>query len=68
MSLSLPGRSHTASSSISFETEDIQATYTELAGKGVKFQRQPAKTPWGGQEALFIDPFGNSFLLQQGGL
>lgn len=67
-SLPLPGRSHTPSTSISFETEDVQATYEQLNAKGVEFPRPPAKTPWGGVEAQFVDPFGNSFLLQQGGL
>ncbi len=67
-SLPLPGRSHTPSSYISFETNDVQSTYTELVAKGVDFPRPPAKTAWGGVEALFTDPFGNSFLLQEGGL
>ncbi len=67
-SLPFPGRPHTLSSAIAFETEDIQATYEELKAKGVEFGRPPAKTPWGGMEAQFTDPFGNSFLLQQGGL
>ncbi len=67
-SLPLPGREHAVSSSISFETEDIQSTYEELSAQGVEFSRPPAKTAWGGIEAAFHDPFGNSFLLQQGGL
>lgn len=67
-SLPLPGRSHTPSTAIAFETDDVQATYEKLSGKGVVFPRPPAKTPWGGIEAQFVDPFGNSFLLQQGGL
>ncbi len=67
-SLPLPGRSQSLTSSISFETEDIQSTYEELNAKGVEFSRPPAKTTWGGVEAMFVDPFGNSFLLQQGGL
>lgn len=67
-SLPLPGRTHAASSSISFETNDVQASYAELSAKGVNFLRPPAKTPWGGMEAQFEDPFGNSFLVQQGGL
>ncbi len=67
-SLPLPGRSHQPSNYISFESEDVQATYEALAAKGVEFQRPPEKTRWGGVEALFVDPFGNSYLLQQGGL
>lgn len=67
-SLPFSGRPHAPSASISFETADINATHAELASKGVEFTRAPIKTPWGGMEAAFIDPFGNSFLLQQGGL
>lgn len=67
-SLPFPGRPHAPSAAISFETDDIQATYEELTTKGIVFTRPPAKTPWGGVEALFVDPFGNSFLLQEGGL
>ncbi len=67
-SLPLPGRSHVPSTYISFEADDVDATYHELAAKGVEFSRPPAKTAWGGVEAMFVDPFGNSFLLQQGGL
>lgn len=67
-SLPLPGRTHTPSFSISFETEDVQSTFEELVAKGVTFSRPPSKTPWGGIEAAFVDPFGNNFLLQQGGL
>jgi phosphoserine phosphatase RsbU/P len=67
-SLPLPGRTHTPSTAISFETGDVQATYEQLSAKGVEFPRPPAKTSWGGVEAQFVDPFGNSFLLQQGGL
>ncbi len=67
-SLPLPGRPHVPSTFISFEADDVEATCHELAAKGVEFSRPPAKTAWGGVEATFVDPFGNSFLLQQGGL
>ncbi len=67
MSLPLGEKPHTPTSSISFETEDVQSTYEALSAKGVEFTRLPTKTVWGGVEALFTDPFGNSFLLQQGG-
>ncbi len=66
-SLPLPGQTHMAAAAISFETNDITATYHELRAKDVEFSREPAKTPWGGMEATFVDPFGNRFLLQQGG-
>lgn len=67
-SLPLPGRTHTPSSSISFEAKDVKDTYEKLKDKGVAFSRPPEKTAWGGVEAMFTDPFGNNFLLQEGGL
>jgi catechol 2,3-dioxygenase-like lactoylglutathione lyase family enzyme len=67
-SLPAPGRTHLPNSTISFETGDVRATCTELTEWGVKFTRQPAQTPWGGWEAVFVDPFENSFMLQEGGL
>lgn len=67
-SLPMPGRQHTPISSISFETDDVQATYDELVAGGVTFPKPPADTPWGGVEAVFEDPFGNRFMLQQGGM
>ena len=67
-SLPLPGQTHVPTSGISFEADDVTATYDELHTKGVEFSRTPAKTPWGGVEAVFIDPFGNTFMLHQGSL
>jgi uncharacterized glyoxalase superfamily protein PhnB len=66
-SLPMPGQQHVPTSGISFETNDAAATFTELRAKGVEFSREPAKTPWGGVEAVFVDPFGNRFMLHQGG-
>ncbi len=66
-SLPGPGQTHSPVSNISFETDDVMATYNELCAKGVEFSREPARTSWGGVEAQFVDPFGNHFLLQQGG-
>lgn len=52
-------------SQISFETEDVQATYEALSAKGVEFPQPPTRRFWGGVEAQFVDPDGNIFLLQQ---
>ncbi len=65
---SLPDQAHVPASGISFEADDVAATYNELRARDVEFSRDPAKTPWGGVEAVFVDPFGNSFMLHQGGL
>ncbi|MBN1316848.1 MAG: VOC family protein, partial [Anaerolineales bacterium] len=67
-SLPLPGIEHKPSSSISFEAKDVKETYKELFAKGVEFAQIPTETPWGGVQAVFVDPFGNRFMLQQGGM
>jgi catechol 2,3-dioxygenase-like lactoylglutathione lyase family enzyme len=67
-SLPMPGRAHTPSSAISFETADANTTCAELTAKGVEFTRLPSRTSWGGWEAAFVDPSGNSFMLHEGGL
>ena len=48
-----------------FLTDDIEATYQALRERGVEFQKEPAKQVWGGMEAIFSDPDGNSFQLVQ---
>lgn len=48
-----------------FSTDDIQTTYKELAAKGVEFTEKPTKQEWGGIQALFTDPDGNTFVLVQ---
>ena len=47
-----------------FETEDCQATYEELKGRGVEFMSPPAERPYG-IEALFKDNTGNWFSLTE---
>ena len=50
---------------IVFEPDDIDATYEELAARGVEFTEPPADQPWGGRQALFKDQDGNTFVLVQ---
>ncbi len=50
---------------ISFAVENIQKTYKELKGKGVKFEGKPEKEEWGGALAHFRDPANNVFTLVQ---
>ena len=45
-------------------TDDCQATYEELRGRGVEFQEIPEARPYG-IDAGFRDPSGNSFRLTQ---
>lgn len=67
-SMPLPGQEHTPTRNIALGADDVQATFEELSAKGVEFARPPAQTPWGGVEAAFVDPFGNTFMVQEGGL
>jgi catechol 2,3-dioxygenase-like lactoylglutathione lyase family enzyme len=41
-------------------TDDAQATYEELKGRGVEFTSEPTRMPYG-IDAPFRDPFGNQF-------
>jgi predicted enzyme related to lactoylglutathione lyase len=43
-----------------FHTDNIEATYATLAGRGVHFTVPPKMEPWG-RWAQFADPDGNEF-------
>ena len=45
-------------------TDDCQASYEELSGRGVEFIDKPEQRPYG-IDAGFRDPSGNSFRLTQ---
>jgi predicted enzyme related to lactoylglutathione lyase len=45
-------------------TEDCQASYEELKGRGVEFVEQPEERPYG-IDSAFHDPSGNHFRLTQ---
>jgi uncharacterized glyoxalase superfamily protein PhnB len=45
-------------------TEDCQASYEELKGRGVEFTEEPTEYPYG-IDSSFRDPSGNSFRLTQ---
>jgi catechol 2,3-dioxygenase-like lactoylglutathione lyase family enzyme len=47
-----------------FSTDDCQAAYEELKSRGVEFQQEPTKQPYG-IDAGFRDPSGNSFRMAQ---
>lgn len=46
----------------SFACDDVQATYRQLKARGVVFDSEPQKQPWG-EFAKFKDPDGNQFVL-----
>src|SRR6266516_4655273 len=45
-------------------TDDCQASYEELSGRGVEFTEKPEERPYG-IDSGFRDPSGNSFRLTQ---
>lgn len=47
-----------------FTVDDIDAEYERLVANGVEFEGRPETRPWG-TEAVFRDPDGNAFVLQQ---
>ena len=49
---------------IFLETDNCQAAYEELKGRGVEFTEEPEERPYG-IDAGFRDPSGNSFRLTQ---
>jgi len=50
---------------IVFITEDIEAAHKTMRERGVEFRTSPTRQGWGGIEAIFFDPDGNSFHLVQ---
>jgi catechol 2,3-dioxygenase-like lactoylglutathione lyase family enzyme len=47
-----------AAGGVFFSTEDCQASYEELKGRGVEFTEEPSQRPYG-VDAGFRDPSGN---------
>jgi predicted enzyme related to lactoylglutathione lyase len=47
-----------------FATDDCQATFEELKGRGVEFAQEPTEQPYG-IDAGFRDPSGNHFRMAQ---
>ena len=50
---------------VGFMVEDLQAEHARLAEAGVVFPLPPERQAWGGYMALFADPDGNVFYLDQ---
>lgn len=47
-----------------FAVDDLDAAYEKLRSQDVHFNSPPERQPWG-TEAVFVDPDGNEFVLQQ---
>ena len=50
---------------LGFAVPDLEAACAALERKGVAFPMKPSKQPWGGFMALFEDPDGNRFYLDE---
>jgi len=53
-----------AAGGLFFSTDDCQASYEELKGRGVEFSEEPSPRPYG-VDAAFRDPSGNNIRLVQ---
>lgn len=53
-----------AATGLFFQTDDLQATYEELKGRGVEFVDQPTERPYG-KDCGFRDPFGNQMRMME---
>jgi catechol 2,3-dioxygenase-like lactoylglutathione lyase family enzyme len=51
-------------SGLFFSTDDCQASYEELKGRGVEFRQEPTEQPYG-IDASFRDPSGNEIRMAQ---
>ena len=50
---------------IVLDTDDVNALYEKLKKQGVRFTLKPAKMPWGGIVADFLDPDNNELEVVQ---
>ena len=52
---------------IGWVVANVDETFQALKGRGVEFPDPPKRQPWGGYMALFADPDGNVFYLDEVG-
>ena len=50
---------------IGWVVDDVNSAYEALYAAGVEFEMPPSQQPWGGFMAMFRDPDGNLFYLDQ---
>lgn len=50
---------------IGFTVDDLDSMYQLFLDRGVHFERPPTKEEWGGYLAVFADPDGNTYYLDQ---
>jgi catechol 2,3-dioxygenase-like lactoylglutathione lyase family enzyme len=51
--------------SVEFLVDNVDKAYAELKSKGVKFIKELHDEPWGGRQATFTDPDGNTLEITQ---
>ena len=59
------GKTEPGPTGLTFITDDIQADYERMRGKGARFLMAPQKMEWGEWLGSFVDPDGNEFDLKQ---
>ena len=60
------GREVGGETGITLVSDDIEADYQRLSGKGVRFKGPVEQMPWGQKAVWFFDPDGNEFFLVDG--
>ena len=50
---------------VGFAVDDLEAEHARLVAEGVTFTMPPSRQPWGGFMALFADPDGNLYYLDE---
>lgn len=60
-----PGREEQigAFQNVAFTSDDVERDYVELRDRGVEFVEPAQRADWGGIQAIFKDPDGNTFVL-----
>jgi catechol 2,3-dioxygenase-like lactoylglutathione lyase family enzyme len=53
------------SPSVEFLVDDVEKVYNELKNKEVRFIKELHDEPWGGRQATFTDPDGNTLEIAQ---
>jgi len=53
------------SPSVEFLVDDVEKVYKELKNKEVRFIKELHDEPWGGRQATFTDPDGNTLEIVQ---
>lgn len=48
---------------VAFTSDDVEKEYLELSARGVEFVEPAKRSDWGGMQAIFKDPDGNTFVL-----